>query len=104
MIALVEEKRAEIEKLCREYAVTRLELFGSAARGDDFDEGHQSDLDFLAEFVRPIPMGSSKQYFGFKFALEDIFHRNVDVVELHCVTNSYVRKSILASKQLIYEA
>jgi len=36
MIDLIEKHRAEIEALCREFGVSRLELFGSAAT-DEFD-------------------------------------------------------------------
>lgn len=33
MIALVEDKMAEIENLCAKYHVLRLEIFGSGATG-----------------------------------------------------------------------
>ena len=39
-------KREAITALCREYGVARLEVFGSAARGSDFDPA-RSDADFL---------------------------------------------------------
>lgn len=45
----IEQHRAAIAELCRRYRVRRLEVFGSAARGDDFDPA-RSDFDFLAEF------------------------------------------------------
>jgi predicted nucleotidyltransferase len=34
MIPLIEEKREELKQLCARYRVRRLELFGSAARGE----------------------------------------------------------------------
>ena len=34
MLPLIEQHRTEIEALCRKYGVKRLDLFGSAARGD----------------------------------------------------------------------
>ena len=37
MNRLIHERRAEIAVLCRRYGVRHLEVFGSAARGDDFD-------------------------------------------------------------------
>ncbi|MDQ3480300.1 MAG: nucleotidyltransferase domain-containing protein, partial [Actinomycetota bacterium] len=48
MPALLEDKRAQIEELCRHFRVRRLDVFGSAIR-DDFDPG-RSDVDFLVEF------------------------------------------------------
>ena len=39
-----------IAALCREYSVARLEVFGSAARGSDFDPA-RSDADFLVTFT-----------------------------------------------------
>lgn len=46
MIAALAERRAEIAALCRQYQVGRLEVFGSAARGGDFDPS-RSDVDLL---------------------------------------------------------
>ena len=46
MHTLIQDKRADIAALCRRYRVRHLEVFGSAARGDDFDPAN-SDADFL---------------------------------------------------------
>ena len=48
MIRELVQRRGQIEHLCRQYGVQRLEAFGSAATGA-FRAG-QSDLDFLVEF------------------------------------------------------
>ncbi len=45
----IADKREELAALCRRYDVVRLEVFGSAARGTDFDPA-TSDADFLVEF------------------------------------------------------
>jgi uncharacterized protein len=37
MLADIDEKRDAIAEICRRYGVARLEVFGSAARGADFD-------------------------------------------------------------------
>jgi uncharacterized protein len=52
MIALVQDRLAELETACQRYAVRRLALFGSAASGPFVPE--TSDLDFLVEFT-PLP-------------------------------------------------
>ena len=45
----IEQKRPAISRICRQHHVRRLEVFGSAARGIDFDPA-SSDADFLVEF------------------------------------------------------
>jgi hypothetical protein len=49
MISLVADKERELRATCERFGVRRLELFGSAATGDEFDPEH-SDIDFLVEF------------------------------------------------------
>jgi uncharacterized protein len=102
MHPIIEQHREELEAACRKYGVTRLEVFGSAAR-DDIDES-RSDLDFIGEFQRPGPMNASAQFFGFLFALEDLFCRGIDIVEMDCVTNPYLLKAINKDRTLIYDA
>ena len=45
MHAEIASKRDEIVAVCRSYGVERLDIFGSAARGTDFDPD-RSDADF----------------------------------------------------------
>ena len=37
MLQLIEMRRADIAELCRRFHVDRLDVFGSAARGSDYD-------------------------------------------------------------------
>ncbi len=53
MPTLIHDHLDQIEDLCREYRVRRLDVFGPAIR-DDFDPG-RSDVDFLVEFFSPTP-------------------------------------------------
>ncbi|MBV8575147.1 MAG: nucleotidyltransferase domain-containing protein [Acetobacteraceae bacterium] len=65
MIDEIEQYREKLRALCRCFHVRRLDLFGSAARGD-FDP-ERSDVDFLVEFDREDPDALSlKTYFDFK--------------------------------------
>jgi hypothetical protein len=50
MIALIEQQKESIADLCQRHEVRRLDLFGSAARGDFQSE--RSDLDFVVQFTR----------------------------------------------------
>ena len=78
MIALVEDKMAEVAALCERHGVERLDLFGSAA-GDGFDS-ERSDLDFVVSFERRDPQDLFQRYFGLEEDLEALFGRNVDLV------------------------
>ncbi|MDP9477902.1 MAG: nucleotidyltransferase domain-containing protein [Actinomycetota bacterium] len=78
MIALVEDRLAEVARLCERYGVERLDLFGSAA-GEGFDP-EESDLDFVVSFERRDPPDLFRRYFGLEEDLEALFGRNVDLV------------------------
>lgn len=103
MHLMIDRHRAEIALLCRRFGVTRLELFGSAARGADFDPD-ASDADFLVEFNRATDLSSLDRYFGFTEALEQVLGRPVDLVEPSAVKNPFLRAAIERSKELIYAA
>ncbi len=57
----------------KSFKVTRLELFGSAAR-DELRK--RSDIDMLVEFS----ILDTDNYFGLKFFLEDLLGRKIDLV------------------------
>ena len=102
MNPVVEQHRAELEALCRRYRVRRLDLFGSAATGQD--RPNESDLDFLVEF-EPLPPGSyADTYFGLLEALELLFGRQVDLVVASAIRNPYFRDSVERSKESLYAA
>jgi uncharacterized protein len=94
--------QAELERLCRTYHVRRLELFGSAATGQD--RPGESDLDFLVEFEPLSPGPYARAYFGLLAALEDLFGRPIDLVAPESIENPYLRRSIDESKVLIFAA
>jgi hypothetical protein len=102
MIDEIELHREELQALCRHFRVRRLDLFGSAARGD-FDP-EQSDIDFLVEFDRSAPQHPFDAYFGLKEALEALFDRPVDLVEAGAVRNPYLKASIEQSRENVYAA
>jgi predicted nucleotidyltransferase len=101
MIAEIEQHKTEIADLCRRYAVTRLELFGSASAGRHRPD---SDLDFLVEFGPHPSMGYADQYFGLLESLGQLFGRHVDLVTAPAVKNPYFRRSVEATKELLYAA
>ena len=64
MVSEIELHQEELRALCRRFQVQRLDLFGSAARGD-FDPEH-SDIDFIVEFDRSARQHPFDAYFGLK--------------------------------------
>ena len=89
----------QITDLCRQYNVRRLFAFGSVLT-DRFNE--QSDVDLIVDFDRQAIEDHFLNYFDFKYSLEDVFHRVVDLLEEQPIRNSYLKKSIDSSKTLIY--
>ena len=103
MIDEIQLLREELETLCRHFHVRRLDLFGSAARGD-FDPEH-SDIDFLVEFDRGHPEALAfNTYFELKKALEALLARPVDLVEEGAMRNPYLKASIEASREPVFGA
>ena len=91
-----------LERLCRQFHVRRLELFGSAATGG-FRPG-ESDVDFLVEF-EPLPPGEhANTYFGLLFGLEDLFGRPIDLVVASAIKNPYFQQSVDQTKVLVFAA
>src|SRR5947207_2967501 len=88
-----------VRRLCRSHHVARFELFGSAARGE-FDIS-RSDLDFLVQFEPLCPASRADAYFGLLAGLQDLFQRDVDLVETEAITNPYFRQEIDADRTVL---
>ena len=102
MIDLVQNKRNEVADLCRKFKVRRLDVFGSAATMEF--EPKRSDLDFLVNFADRSPTGEyADRYLGLAEALERLFQRPVDLVTEQSVRNPYFRRTLEATRQMIYE-
>jgi predicted nucleotidyltransferase len=103
MHPIVAAKRAEIADLCRRFGVRRLDVFGSAVRGLDFDP-EASDVDFLVDFESDPAAARLADWFDFKLALESLLGRHVDLVEQRALRNPYVRADIDRHRQPVYGA
>ena len=98
---LIKRNMAQIIALCEKHKVLQLYVFGSAlTRRFNKD----SDVDFTVIFDREaLPlMVYGDNYFSFKFALEDLLKRDVDLVEYNAVRNPYFKEELDETKQLIY--
>ena len=101
MHAAIADKKDELAELCRRHDVVRLEVFGSAARGADFDP-QTSDADFLVKFRLDDGRATLRQYFDFAEALRQTLGRPVDLIESGVIRNPYLRAAIDRSRELIY--
>ncbi|MSQ52601.1 MAG: DNA polymerase III subunit beta [Betaproteobacteria bacterium] len=103
MHPLIQKKRGDIAALCLRYRVRHLEVFGSAARGEDFDPAI-SDADFLVEFETQSDIPALDEFFGLQLDLSRLLERSVDLVEARAVRNPYVLADINRTRELVYAA
>lgn len=96
----IAQHRSGIAAICQRYRIRRLEVFGSAARADDFNP-ESSDADFLVEFAQGV-QPDLQTFFGAKAALEKLLGRGVDLVEPGAVRNPYVLESINRNREAIF--
>lgn len=99
----IAQRTDEIGAICRRYRVSRLELFGSAAKGTDFDP-ETSDADFLVDFEPPLLPGIARRYTGLADDLQALLGREVDLVRSGTVENEYLQAAIDRSRELVYAA
>ncbi len=96
MIPTVSSHRAEIAAICRRLHVRRLDLFGSAARTDDFTA--DSDIDILVEFEEnPVPP-TLADFFNLRDSLTSLLGRKVDLTMGTAIRNPFLRASIDRSR------
>lgn len=104
MVDIVKNNLDKIVDVCKQMQVKSLYLFGSASRPNDYS--HDSDLDFLFQFINDkdgLPTGGYN-YFDLLFKLEEITGKKVDLVAEERIQNKYFLKSIAQDKTKIYEA
>ena len=90
----------EVRRIAHLYHIKELALFGSAVR-DDFNQN--SDVDLLVVFEDDADL-SYFDIMEMKQEFEELFQRQVDVVEKDAIKNPYRRKTILNTARTIYAA
>lgn len=86
--------------LCRAHGITRLEIFGSVARGD---AQPGSDVDLIATLTRPLGF----RFYGLGDDMEQVLGVGVHLLtreQIDTMTNPYYRASILPDIRTIYDA
>lgn len=100
MAAPVQIDRDRIADFCQRWRITEFALFGSALR-DDYRA--DSDVDVLVTFEPGAPW-SLWDLSRMRIELEEIFGRDVDLVEKKALRNPYRRQAILSNQRVIYAA
>ncbi len=102
MIPALHTHRAAIARLCAQYGVRTLAVFGSASV-EGADEAAR-DVDLVVDFdrlrrERPLPC-----YFEFKRDLEALLNKPVDLLELQALPESRLKRSIVRTARPFYAA
>jgi predicted nucleotidyltransferase len=95
----IASRRHELDELCVQFGVRKLELFGSAAHG-----GAAHDLDFLVDLGERPPAEYARIYFALRERLMELFARSVDLVTPPRLHNPYFRQRVEREKILLYAA
>lgn len=97
------EHRDQLIAACKRFDVARLDIFGSASHGVDFDPA-RSDADFLVAFRA---RAKADFYLDLEEAFERILGRKVDLIDRHAIETSrnfIRRRSILEHAEPVYVA
>jgi predicted nucleotidyltransferase len=90
----------EIENICRDTSVQRLDLFGSVLTERYSSE---SDVDVLVAFDYDDKVDYFTEYFNLKDRLKSIFNREVDLVVDKPFRNPVFRETVEKTRTKIYE-
>ena len=96
---LIENNMLKIIALCKKHKVGKLFVFGSILT-NRFNEN--SDVDMVVDFDKVNLEDYADNYFDFKYSLEDLFGREVDLLEDKAIRNPILRRNIDNSKLLGY--
>ena len=99
MNSIVSDKIPQVAQLCQRHNVKALYAFGSVLT-EQF--GNNSDVDLIVDFDKKAIEDRFIHYFDFKYSLEELFLRKVDLLEEQEIRNPVLRRSIERNKQLIY--
>ncbi len=89
----------DIKRLCILYNVKTLYAFGSAV-SDQLTE--KSDVDFIVDFNAIDIKNYADNYFDFKFSLQDIIKRPIDLIEERAIKNPYFKQAVNNQRKLVY--
>ncbi|MDO5664010.1 MAG: nucleotidyltransferase domain-containing protein [Bacteroidia bacterium] len=98
----ISKKADDFTELCKSHNVVSLYAFGSSVTDDKFNQ-ETSDIDLLVEVDTADPLERGENLLSLWDAFEIFFNRKVDLLTDSSIKNPYLRKSINATKVLIYD-
>lgn len=101
MQGLIKDKLEELKKLCQDYDVKTMHVFGSVCT-DKFND--KSDIDILISFKDISIEKYTDNYFELHYKLEELFNHIIDLLTENSLSNPYFIESIEETKQLLYAA
>lgn len=101
MQGLIKDKLKDLKKLCQDYDIKTMHLFGSVCT-DKFND--ESDIDLLISFKDISIDKYTDNYFELHYKLEKLFNRKIDLLTENSLSNPYFIESIEETKQLLYAA
>ena len=101
MQRFIKDKLDNLKKLCQDYDVKTMYVFGSVCT-DKFND--KSDIDILISFKDMSIEKYTDNYFELHYKLEELFNRKIDLLTENSLSNPYFIESIEETKQLLYAA
>jgi hypothetical protein len=101
MQEFIKDKLDDLKKLCQDYDVRTMYVFGSVCT-DKFNDN--SDIDILISFKDISIEKYTDNYFELHYKLEELFNRKIDLLTENSLSNPYLIESIEETKQLLYAA
>jgi hypothetical protein len=98
---MIHAQYGEFIRLCKAHKVDKVYAFGSSIT-DHFDPA-SSDIDVIVKLNIEDPIEYGETLLSFWDQLESLFGRRVDLLTEESITNPYLKKSIAATKKLIYD-
>ena len=96
---LLSTYKKQINELCVTHKVKSLYAFGSVLTSKF---STSSDIDLIVDFKEIDVKDYADNYFDFKFSLQEIFNRPVDLLEERAIKNPYFKQAVNKTKELVY--
>lgn len=95
----IDKYSADIKRLCALYNVRALYVFGSVMSTQLTEK---SDIDLIVDFDAIDLKLYADNYFNFKFSLQQILKRPVDLIEQKAIKNPYFKQAVNKTRKLVY--
>ena len=98
-MSIIELNRQNIIDICQKHKVKTLAVFGSVLT-DRFRDDR--DIDFGVDFTDVDERDYADNYLEMQESLQNLFGREIDLLENKAIRNSILLQTINDSKQVIY--